>query len=145
MNSISLTSLGEVFLLSTEEWEEAIASVPNVPIERNCWWWLRSPYSNSYRSCGVDRGGSADNYADVGCADTGVVPAFRISDLLSKYGVVPGDKVTVGAKTVCTVIADDVVLADNAVCKHRFDPDSNIWETSEIKTFINSKKFLKML
>ena len=142
--SISLSAADDVFLLSAEEWEQA-KNVPNVPIRARDWWWLRSPGTYSNYAASVYFGGDIDNYGrHVYRRDGCVRPAFRIFHLSAK-GYKPGDKITVENKTVCTVISEDVALADDIVCQHRFDANSNEWETSELKAFINSDEFLNML
>lgn len=139
--SISLSAADDVFLLSANEWEEA-KKVIGVPVKQEKCWWLRSPGSNSYCAADVCYDGSINYYGD-NVDDTGgcVRPAFRIFHLWYK----PGDKIMVENKTVCTVISEGVALADKAVCSHRFDPDNNDWETSELQAFINSDEFIDML
>lgn len=142
--AISLSAADDVFLLSADEWEQA-KNIPNVPIRACDWWWLRSPGINStYAACVNYDGGIYDRGYYVGNISGCVCPAFRIFHLSAK-GYKPGDKITVENKTVCTVISEDVALADNVICSHRFDPDNNNWETSELKAFINSDEFLAML
>lgn len=134
----------DIFLLSIEEWENAVATVPNIPVEQNGRWWLRSPgiidnfaaYVSGY-GCVLNIGSTVDR-------ELGVRPAFRISHL-SSNSCKPGDKITVGSQTVCTVISDDCVLADDIVCQHQFDSKDNIWANSELKSYVNSKKFKKLL
>lgn len=135
-----------ITLLSREEWEKAVSEVPNIPISTGGWWWLRSPGFYSSSACSVNNGGYVDRgyYGNANCTDIGVRPAFYIPHL-SSNGCKPGDKITVGTKTVCTVISDDIALADNIVCKHRFDRSSNDWNASEIKKFINSDEFWKFV
>lgn len=143
--SISLSAADDVFLLSDEEWNRA-RKIPGVPAVLPCGrWWLRSPGTSPYYASYVsDLGGIWSSGEPVQCVDGGVRPAFRIFHLSAK-GYKPGDKITVGNKTVCTVISEDVALADDIVCQHRFDPFNNNWETSKIKAFINSDEFLNML
>lgn len=135
-----------ITLLSREEWEKAVSEVPNIPINTGGWWWLRSPGYYSDSVCYVNYDGYVYDYYYYYTYITyiGVRPAFYIPHL-SSNGCKPGDKITVGTKTVCTVISDDIALADNIVCKHRFDRSSNDWNASEIKKFINSDEFWKFV
>lgn len=142
---ISEKNIDDIFLLSEVEWETIAAVVPNVPVEQSSWWWLRSPGNYANDTAGVHHDGNIFNsgfYVNVsyGC----VRPAFHIPHLTSN-GYKPGDKITVGAKTVCTVVFENVALADSIICKHRFDQGSNNWKTSEIKQFINSDEFRLLL
>ena len=135
----------EVFLLSKEEWEKAVSTVENIPVETDCRWWLRSQGSVTQATAYVSKDGEinvAGTYIDT--RDACVRPAFCIPHLSSNC-CKPGDKITVGTQTVCTVISADIALADNIVCKHRFDPDNNDWNASEIKKFINSDEFWKFV
>lgn len=144
-DTVFLSAADDVFLLSEDEWNQ-VRKIPGVPaaLPRG-WWWLRSPGTSPYYASYVfDLGGIWSSGQAVQCADGGIRPAFRIASL-ARNNYQPGDKITVENKTVCTVISKDVALADDIVCQHRFDPDNNNWETSEIKTFINSDEFLTML
>ena len=132
----------EVFLLSVEEWNNIVSSVPNIPVELDNFWWLRSPGHTDYCAAYVGGIGYVDFFGRRVDLEFGVRPAFRISHL---SGFKPGDKITVSTKTVCTVICNDTALADSIVCKHRFDPKSNNYNNSEIKAYINFDEFKNML
>lgn len=70
----------------------------------------------------------------------GVRPAFKIKDLdVELY-----ERIKVGA-IYCTVIDRNLALADYVVCSHQFDSKSNVWETSDLKKFIESDEFKKLL
>lgn len=144
MTSYALSIVSEVFLLSKEEWENAITFVPNIPVEQIVSWWLRSPGNNDRTAAFVWSDGG-----DVHCpgyfvdGEFGVRPAFRIPHLTSEYGVAFGDKVVIG-HTICTIIDVDVAFADNIVCIRKFDIKNNSWETSDIKKFINSEEFKEL-
>lgn len=136
IKKFNISEINEITLLSVEEAKE----IPS-RILPHCsdWWWLRSP------GCNQDYAYAAFVYHDGDVNEFGtyvyrcgnaVRPAFRISNLESETG----DKVMV-SKTLCTVIDKGLVLADYPVCRHRFDSESNNWETSELKEFINSDEF----
>ena len=143
MNAL-LCQVKEVTLLSAEEWEEAVATVPNIPIEQCCRWWTRSPTSYFRIAAIVERCGSVNYDGTSVNYEYGIRPVFNIPYLLS-ISCKPGDKITVGTNTRCTVIKKGVVLADNIICRRRFDPDNNNYENSEIKKCINSPEFFKIL
>ena len=139
VHKVNINNVSEITLLSEEEWEKAkeIKSVPKY----TSWWWLRS--HGNYSNSAMDVYGNGDiNYsgAYVGDTDDCVRPAFKIPNLKLEIG----SKVFV-ENTLCTVIDDDFVLSDKTVCRHRFDSKSNDYETSEIKQFINSYQFERML
>ena len=136
--------ISEVFLLSADEWEVAIAMVPNVPVESDGWWWLRSQGRNSAYAACVDVGGNVYHRGhSIYYSHNYVRPAFRIPHSISN-NYHPGDKVTV-LNTSCTVIASGVALADNIICQHEFDTESNNYNTSKIRSFIISDAFWELL
>lgn len=137
IKKFEIDEIDEITLLSVEEAEK----IPQSILSCGNWWWLRSPGHNRFLVVGVNCLGvvfklgfaiSFDCYA--------VRPAFKISSLESEIG----KKITVN-KTLCTVIDKGLVLADCSICKHRFDSKSNVWETSEIKAFIESDEFKAMI
>lgn len=136
-----ITSITDIYCLSIEELENVISSVPNIPIEQNDRWWLRSSGSFVFSAAYVlgDDGTVYERGLAVGCK-LGVRPAFRIPYIAAE-GLIPGDKIIIGEHTVCTVIAPGVVFADNIICKHRFDKASSIWETSELRQYLKSDDF----
>lgn len=127
----------EVTLLSKEEWKLCRDICPNY----TGWWWTRSADIFSDSSCYVNFGGSVrSSYVDH--FYNGIRPAFIIRNSLPLLK--RGDHVFVG-NIPCTVVSPVVVLADYPVCLHRFDEDSNDYETSEIKEFINSDEFAALV
>lgn len=99
-------------------------------------WWLRSP--------GYTRGDAAfvegDEASEIGYSVDfdyhAVRPAFKITN--SNFKV--GEKVYIESVT-CTAIKGELVLTDECICFHRFDTESNNWENSELKKFIESDYF----
>ena len=139
IHKVSINKVSEVTLLSIGEWQKAkeIKSVPRFI----GWWWLHSPGNYSTLATSVYSSGVTNDYGDDVKYDLGRVrPAFKIPNLKSEIG----SKIFV-ENTLCTVIDTDYALSDIAVCQHRFDKESNDYETSEIKQFINSDEFKKML
>ena len=146
---VSFNDVKEMTLLTTEQAER----LPDELLSCGEWWWLRSP--GSYHDCAA--GVSLDGFINcngyyVHYGGDCVRPAFVIPGLDSKIY----DKVHIGGYRytldgnyiggcLCTVIDKDLVLADDVVCRHRFDLKSNDWDKSELKGYINSNEFLKML
>lgn len=127
----------EITLLTVEE----ARSLPKEVTNRGCQWWLRSPCSDRPDAAYIYNVGDASVYGYfVQAHYVGVRPAFKIANLKSSRL----NKILVG-KTWCTVIAPGLALADRTVCIHRYDAESNNWETSELKAFIESDKFKAML
>ena len=138
IDSYSVNEISEIALLSIEEWQktEKIESVPRFTGR----WWLRSPCNYARYIYFVYFGGGVGGDYGTYSADNGVRPAFRIPNLESEIG----SKIFV-ENTLCTVIDTDYALSDTVICLHRFDKKSNNYETSELKAFINSEEFKKML
>lgn len=131
---INSQDIYEVFILSCDEYENAVSTVPNIPIEQNRSWWLRSAENTSppliycVHSTGEITTGKPPNY------NGGIRPAFRCSKKLN-----PGDKVKVGILP-CTVIDVGTVLCDITLGNVRFGEtcsyyDSNIREILENHEF----------
>lgn len=137
VKQFDISEVDEITLLSVEEAKK----LPEFIRACGVWWWLRSPGYYLFSAARVsDGGGIFDFGASVNFINSTVRPAFRINNLESETG----DKVIIG-KTCCTVVGEDLVLADYPICKHRFDEKSNNWETSELRKFINSEEFKAMI
>lgn len=137
IKQFDISEVDEITLLSAEE----ARKVPKSILACGEWWWLRSPGNYQLSSALVSFDGVVYEYGLlVYFALYTVRPAFRISNLESKIG----DKIMI-SKTWCTIIDEGLALADSPVCEHRFDSKSNNWESSELKEFINSEEFKKMI
>lgn len=137
IKKFDISEVDEITLLSIEEAEKIPKSF------RACgdWWWLRSPgYSQGCAVLALNGGDIFEGGYNTHNNNLAVRPAFRINNLKSEIG----DKILIN-KTWCTVIDKGLVFADYPICKHRFDSESNDWETSEIKSFINSEEFKLMI
>lgn len=137
IKKFNISEVYKITLLSAEEAKE----IPS-HILPHCsdWWWLRSPGYDQFIAVGVSYNGQISKYGNFVFDRYAVRPAFRISNLESETG----DKVMV-SKTLCTVIDKGLVLADYPICRHKFDSESNNWESSELKEFINSEEFKAMI
>lgn len=96
------------------------------------WWWLRSPGYRSNDVAGVSSGGS-DCFNFVDDDDVAVRPALRIKHVNLDFG----ETVEVFGE-MAQYIGDDKVLLCDVVAKKRFDGESNDYEESEIKSYLDS-------
>ena len=146
---VSFDKVKETTLLTKEQ-------VERLPLELLAcgrWWWLRSPGSYQYDAAIVRSDGSVNHYGNyVNYDDVCVRPAFVIPGLDSKIY----DKVQLGGYRytlngdyiggcVCTVVDKDLLLADDVVCRHHFDAESNNWDKSELKAFIEGDGFKSLI
>lgn len=140
MNSLEDFSVVEATLLSTEEYERYAHIIPLVKGV----WWLRSPSPNSEAAACVSYSGAVYGYGYyVYRTNFGVRPAFRIN-LPDSYLFNAGDKIYVHGLE-CTVLNTNAdknefyVLSDTVITRRRFDKESNDWETSELKAYLDQR------
>lgn len=141
LNRCTKNDVLETRLLSLKEFVQYRDIIP--PCLK--WWWLSSPAILeksaphvafvSYRNYVNSDAGS-----DVNCGDGGIRPAFVIKNLDCDVG----QKVLVG-RLICTVLNDNTVLSDWCCDESIFDADSNDYEKSVIKEYINTGEFLKSI
>ena len=133
--------IGEITLLSVEEFEAAQENIPVIPE----YWWLRSPGSSNYSAACVCSDGAVYGSGLYVCSDGSVSgrvrPALRISNLAS-YNLHAKDTIRLARKT-WTVISEDLVLCDESVgnCAFRDDyqaPDANVYEKSDVKKWLEN-------
>lgn len=134
---LSWYAISEITIPSVED----VRNLEKDILKKGEWWWLRSPGYYQDRTADVDYNGDvSESGTYVDNDNIGIRPCFSIPCLrLTK-----GDKVFV-ENTLCTVIADNLVLADNLICYHMFDEVDNDWTTSSLKQFIESKEFSEMI
>lgn len=116
--------------------------IRNLPIEVvSCgeWWWLQSPGCLQYLVAYVANDGSImEGGARVYDDENTIRPCFKLKcPLKSEYVMI--------ANEICIKVSEDTYLFPKCVCQHHFDSESNIYETSELKAFIESKEFEKFL
>lgn len=137
VKQFDIDEVDEITLLSVEEAKKIHQSIR----ARGEWCWLRSPgFKQGYAAYIMYGGGVIDVGHNVNYDNYTVRPAFRINNLKSEIG----DRIMIG-ETWCTVIDEGLILADYSICEHRFDKNSNVWEISELKEFINSDEFKAMI
>lgn len=126
----------EITLLSKEEYSQYKNIIPKITEP----WWLRSPGYSSYSANNVDSGGylgSSDNVNNT----KGIRPALHMN-LVNLKSLSAGDKIRVGSKsfTILSWEGDEVfVLCDEFIATHRFGFNSNQWETSELKQWLETE------
>ena len=136
--------LEEVALLSIEEYEKYKNIIP---LLNKCWWWLRSPGHAQPFAARVDddggvyeRGGLVDfGYDAVRPAlkiKTSEVNCFDIGDTVSFQNDYIGDEYIVLDKLPNNIL---YILSKDIVAIRRFDPESNVWETSELKQWLEEQ------
>lgn len=119
----------EITLLSIEEYETLCERIPHL----NCWWWLRSPGYDQRRATYV-YGGNDIVYGDYVDNDSYAVRPALKSDWIFK-DIEIGSKINAYGNT-WTVISDELALSDYIINFRRFDGESNNYEESEIKQYL---------
>ena len=128
----------QIFILSHDEYLEAVSSVPNIPIEQNCAWWLKS-VDDTQTFSAVH---FVNQQGEIGSSEPdghpyAIRPAFRCHNMCTYK---PGDKVAVGTLT-CTVIDAVTILCDETF-GHVYFGDSTNYEKSHLKDIIEDPKLL---
>ena len=131
MKTIELhTGEYEITLLTKEEYEAYKEQIPLI----YDWWWLRSPGGSSNYAAGVGSGGSVDDGGDgVNDVTVAVRPALKskIIDLQI------GEKfIALGNRWV--MIGDGFAISEDVITHQRYDSESNVWETSELKAWLEA-------
>ena len=141
MEYIDKSRIIQVSLLTRDEYEEVISTIPGIPVEMPVGWWLSTPHPlRNYpnRVAMVDHDGTV--VYTLTSAHMAIRPVIKIKDFV----VTPGTKYQVGNMTY-TAIDKDKLLA-NFICETQlFDKHSNKFETSFIKRYIESQNFIKAL
>ena len=131
----------QIRIPSQSEWEEAVATVPNIPvsIDGSSVWWLSGPGSTIYFAYGVNsRDGSVMKRVNIR-GMYGVRPLFVAGSPSFK----PGEKYKVG-RCVCTAISVSALLADYIVF-NATEMITNLYECSYIKEKLEDPEFLSDL
>lgn len=109
-------------------------------IDNACWWWLRSPGYNSEFAAVVDASGAVDVDGDFVDNDHNAVrPVIRVTDLNDMEETDDGYIRYLGTKWVNITDYTGVVCLLKKKClknPHRFDAESNDYEKSEIKKYL---------
>ena len=118
----------EITLLTEEEYEAHREQIPPV----NHWWWLRSPGFYSNRAAGVNDGGSVDVYGlNINYGNLAVRPALKSAI----FNLPIGEKfIALGNRWI--VIDDGFAISEDVITHRRYDRKSNVWETSELRQWL---------
>lgn len=128
MKTINLKSGDyEITLLTIEECKSHGGIIPWTD---DCWW-LRSPGAGSSLAAYVIYYGDFDYYGDLVDNSLGIRPALK-----SKILNLPiGEKFA----AICNrwvMIDDGFAISEDVISRRRYDADSNEWETSELKEWL---------
>ena len=120
----------EITLLTKEEYEQYADRIPLV----NDLWWLRSPGYRSNGAAYVNYVGSVYNYGyyvyDNGPAIRPVLITPDISHLSN------GDTFIALGNRWVMIDDDGIAISQDVITHRRYDPVSNVWETSELKQWL---------
>ena len=118
----------EITLLTVEEYERYKTQIPHV----NVWCWLRSPGDDQNYAASVfddsDVYGIVDHVINAFYA---VRPALR-SEIID---LPIGERISALGNR-WTVINTGLAISNEVVARKRFDGNSNVWETSELKKWL---------
>ena len=129
MITIDKSQIKGVTLLSVEE----AKALPRWILAKGKWWWLRSPGHFSDRVASVHYDGSVDDFGDSVYNDYGAVcPALKIENLPN---LKIGETIKVLGR-MAQYIGNDMVLLVEPIGYRRFDADSNNYDKSEIKAWL---------
>jgi hypothetical protein len=129
MKSVRLDKY-EITLLTVEEYRKYKSAVPNI----EDWWWLRSPGNADDRAAYVCPKGAVLSRGDgIRSDDDAVRPALKSDEIILDVGE---QFIALGNRW--TVIGKGVAISNGIVATHRYDSDSNVWETSELKEWLEA-------
>ena len=120
----------EITLLTVEEYRKYKSTVPNI----EDWWWLRSPGNADDRAAYVCPKGAVLSRGDgIRSDDDAVRPALKSDEIILDVGE---QFIALGNRW--TVIGKGIAISNGIVATHRYDSDSNVWETSELKEWLEA-------
>ena len=124
----------ELFLLSIEEYEKYKCVLPHI---KN-WWWLRSPGHYSHGAASVDDVGSVGTLGISVKYANGLRPALRVSSSEISNLQIGDRKIYYDFPFV--KIDDDLLIAEVPIAFDKFDDESNDYENSYVKKFLEEWK-----
>lgn len=123
----SIDDVSEITLLTPGEWEDAVSTVPNIPVHQQADWWIFDPDGKHMY---ITKSGlvSSVTYNN---GQKGIRPVFIFGTTLFSGN---GSKIKVEG-TICTIIDKHKALSDELLAKRNYD---------DVKEFLNSP-YLKAL
>jgi hypothetical protein len=122
------TGVYEITLLTAEEYERYEPKIPTI----NDRWWLRSPGSGQLYAKYVSDAGGVPNYGDRVNTDDGAVRPALKSEIID----LPIGERFIALGNRWTVIDTGLAISNESVAHRRFDCESNDWETSELRAWL---------
>ena len=120
----------EITLLTVEEYRKYKSAVPNI----EDWWWLRSPGCDDSRAAYVCPKGAVLSRGDgIRSDDDAVRPALKSDEIILAVGE---QFIALGNRW--TVIGPGVAISNGIIATRRYDSESNVWETSELKAWLEA-------
>ena len=135
--TFDLEDISGVTLMSSSQWEAAVATVPNIPIEQYNDWWLQ----DGPCFCVSGKSGEVD-FRDKDQKQLGIRPYV----ILNAPNIpAPGEKIFVG-NACFTVVAYSSALSDTIINSRGWDIHSkqHSFVKSDMYQYINSDKFKKL-
>ena len=126
--------MGELFLLSVEEYEKYKRVIPVICSR----WWLRSPGRLSYDATLVALDGSVPTYGFSVDYTNGIRPALRVSKSEISNLQIGDRKIYYDFPFI--KIDEDLLIAEVPIAFDKFDDESNDYETSYVKRFLEEWK-----
>lgn len=124
----------ELFLLSIEEYEKYKGVIPVI----GSWWWLRSPGDfSSYAADVYDVGSVFTNGSSV-YGTNGIRPALKVSKSEISNLQIGDRKIYYDFPFI--KIDDDLLIAEVPIAFDKFDDESNDYEKSYVKRFLEEWK-----
>lgn len=139
----------QISLLTEEQYYKYNSIIPTPVFPKFCWfWWLRTSYSGyTYNVRAVINNGVIDNhycYRDYGGVRPFCIFGLDVSEIQFWYKPerLIGQKIKHG-KYYWTVLGTNLgelyALCDIVIAKRCFDPDTNVWERSELKQWLETE------
>ena len=124
----------ELFLLSVEEYEKYKGVIPVI----GSWWWLRSPDDDGDIAADVDFDGSVSTLGLLVNYTNGIRPALRVQKSEISNLQIGDRKIYYDFPFV--KIDEDLLIAEVPIAFDKFDDDSNDYEKSYVKRFLEEWK-----
>lgn len=141
IKSFDLSDVEYISLMSKYQYEEAIAKVPNIPIEQFDLWWLQDRISDDESYCVMPASGVVNIMTN--SSELGIRPYFIFKEPFDT-NIQPGSKIYVEDQ-MCTVISGFSALSDIIVDHQKRENASSaqVFTDSELYVYLNSEVFIR--